>query len=435
MQPFSPRSLQVAAGLLSSLVLAAAGCPAEDTGPTFHADVAPLLQRECMSCHQEGGIAPFALTTFAEASAQSALIAFSVQSRRMPPSNLDNSGDCMTFPEGRWLSDEEIAVFTGWHEAGAPEGSAPATPIEPLPLVTLGDQAEGLVDVVMAEPYTPVGSAREPNDDYRCFILDPERDVDSWLTAYEILPGEPDEVHHMLLFSLLSDEAEAAAADLDAADNRPGFECFGDAGVDDTNLLAVWAPGKDALRYPEGTGLFVPANRKLVMQLHYNLLNGATPDQTALRLQFADRVEKDALLVPLADDDLTVEGGLPDASYGFTVPLLGLPEPLEMHGVFPHMHTLGRTLEFSRQPISDPDGLQRQCLASVPRWDFHWQEVAFYDAPVLLDGGDRLDVQCTFDTTSREGPVVWGEGTEDEMCLVFVYLTRENGQPVAELID
>jgi hypothetical protein len=413
-------------------VLAAAGCP-ENTGPTYHTDIAPLLQRECMSCHQEGGIGPFELTTYDQAKAQKDLMAFSVAARRMPPGILDNSGDCQHFPDARWLSEEDIALFAAWAEADAPEGQAPAEAIRPLPLA--GISGDGIIDVIMDEPYTPEGSPNEPNDDYRCFILDPERTVDSWLTGYEIVPGEPAEVHHMLLFSMLDADADAAAQALDDADPRPGFQCFGDSGVDDTNLLAVWAPGRDAVTYPEGTGLFVPAGRKLVMQLHYNLLSGALPDQTALRLRFANEVQKDALLVPIADDDLTLEGGLPKAEYSFTVPLLGLPEPLEIHGAFPHMHTLGRTLTFSRQAIADQQGEQRECLAHVPNWNFHWQEVAFYDAPIIVDGSERLDVSCTFDTSSRSEDILWGEGTEDEMCLVFVYLTRENGLPVAEVID
>lgn len=412
--------------------VAMTACPAPEATSTWHSDIAPLFQNECMSCHQEGGIGPFPLTTYDEVVARKDLVGFSVSTRRMPPSNFDNSGDCQHYPDARWLDDDEIARVVAWVESGAPEGTAPATPLTPP--VLPGLSGDGIIDVVMAEPYTPVPTAQEPNDNYRCFILDPQRTTDGWLTGYEIVPGVPAEVHHMLLFSLLSDEAETDAQALDDTDAEPGFECFGDAGVDDTNLLAVWAPGRDAVEYPEGTGLFVAGGHKLVMQVHYNLLSGAEPDQTALRLRFTDQVQKDALLVPIADDDLTLEGGLPQTEYSFTQPLLGLPEPIEIHGTFPHMHTLGRTLTFTRQPIVDGDS-SKECLTRVPNWNFHWQELAFYEEPILVDGSERLDITCTFDTTGREGQVFWGEGTQDEMCLVFVYLTRETGEPVAEIIE
>ncbi len=419
-------------GLFSATAFVIAACTPTTTTPTYHTDVAPLMQRECMSCHQAGGIAPFALTTFDEAKAQAELIAFSVASRRMPPNVLDNSGDCQTFTIARGLDDAEIKTITDWVEADTPEGAAPATALQPKPLVAL--TGDGIVSVGMSEPYTPAGSDREPNDDYRCFVLDGDVPA-GWLTGYEIVPGQPQEVHHMLLFAMLSDEAEAAVVALDAADPRPGYTCFGDSGVDqdESNLLAVWAPGRDAVTYPTGTGLAVAPGRKLVMQIHYNLLAGAAPDVTSLNLQFSASVEKDALLVALADGDLFLKAGEPEVSFTFSSPLLFLPEPLEIHGAFPHMHTLGRQLSFTRSRIAEPE--QTECLAKVNDWDFHWQEVGFYPQSILVDGGDALSITCTYDTSSRTEDISWGEGTQDEMCLVFVYLTRESGDRVLDLLE
>ncbi len=419
-----------------ALATIAACTPTSSTAPptvtNYHEHIAPLLQRECMSCHQQGGIGPFPLTTYDEVKAQKELISFSVATRRMPPNVLDNSGDCQTFTNARWLADEEIATITQWADGDAPEGIAPATPLQPLPLVSLA--GEGIVSVSMAEPYTPRGSEREPSDDYRCFILD--GDVpEGWLTGYEIIPGQPQEVHHMLLFAMLTDAADAEAQRLDDADPLPGYTCFGDSGVDndESNLLAVWAPGRDAVTYPAGTGLAVKAGRKLVMQIHYNLLAGAVADVTRLNLQFSNRVEKDALLMPIADGGLYLQAGQPEVNFTFSTPLIGLPEPLEIHGAFPHMHTLGRQLRFTRSRIADPS--QTECLANVTAWDFHWQEVGFYPDSILVDGGDKLSISCTFDTSSRTEDVSWGEGTQDEMCLVFVYLTRENGERVLDLLE
>src|SRR5690242_1104511 len=35
--------------------------------PTFHEDIAPLLQAHCQHCHTKGGLAPFPLLTFEDA--------------------------------------------------------------------------------------------------------------------------------------------------------------------------------------------------------------------------------------------------------------------------------------------------------------------------------------------------------------------------------
>ena len=37
--------------------------------------------------------------------------------------------------------------------------------------------------------------------------------------------------------------------------------------------------------------------------------------------------------------------------------------------------------------------------------------------------GDTVNVTCHYDTRSRSTPVTWGNGTQDEMCLSFFYIT------------
>src|SRR3954466_11787693 len=85
-----------------------AGCPAASKGPTYHKDIAPLMAEQCAQCHQDGGIAPFPLITYADAKAHAQEAAFAVGARLMPPSNIDASGSCRTFQDSRWLSDEQI---------------------------------------------------------------------------------------------------------------------------------------------------------------------------------------------------------------------------------------------------------------------------------------------------------------------------------------
>ena len=53
--------------------------------PTFSHDVAPLLYARCVSCHREGGVAPFPLVTYAAAAKRAGLIATVTAKRYMPP--------------------------------------------------------------------------------------------------------------------------------------------------------------------------------------------------------------------------------------------------------------------------------------------------------------------------------------------------------------
>ena len=46
-----------------SLPALLAACEQPKAAPTYHANIAPLYAEQCVSCHQEGGIAPFSLVT------------------------------------------------------------------------------------------------------------------------------------------------------------------------------------------------------------------------------------------------------------------------------------------------------------------------------------------------------------------------------------
>jgi hypothetical protein len=94
-----------------------------------------------------------------------------------------------------------------------------------------------------------------------------------------------------------------------------------------------------------------------------------------------------------------------------------LPLPIKLYGVGPHMHTLGQTLHV------ETTGEHGQCLADTPRWDFHWQSLWWYNTPLRVRPTDTVHLTCTYDTSSRMTDTHWGEGTSDEMCLVFFYVT------------
>src|SRR5688572_14011872 len=127
------------------------GCEPAVVGVTYHKDIAPLFAEQCVQCHQDGGIAPFSLVTYAEAKANADAAAIFTAARLMPPMTVDASGSCRTYKDARWLDDNEIALIEEWAAAGAPEGEAPEVPLEIPPVDALTD-ANHFVE--MAEPYT-----------------------------------------------------------------------------------------------------------------------------------------------------------------------------------------------------------------------------------------------------------------------------------------
>ncbi|HET6610472.1 MAG TPA: hypothetical protein VFG83_00710 [Kofleriaceae bacterium] len=379
-------------------------------GPTFYEDVAPLLYDNCVTCHRDGGIAPFSLVTYEDAKSAAPRIAYQVENRLMPPWNVDNSGDCNTFQDARWLEDDEIATIAAWADGDRAEGDPAAAPAVPEPAPGLS-QIDAVAE--MGESYTP----GDLTNDYRCFVVDPGIAADTFLTAFEVVPGEPKIVHHMLLFAVKAADVQAAV-DLDAADPGPGYQCFGGP-VAPSSLVAVWAPGVTVYDYPEGTGLPIAANSQMILQIHYHPVPGeGLADRTKVNLKLADTVDKPGVMTLVANTGLTLPPHQENVASGTTATLPDWVGPISVWAAFPHMHTLGQTLEVG----ITHDG-RRQCAINVPNWRFEWQQGYNYTEPLLVSGGDEIDITCTYDTRSRETTTTWGEGTEDEMCLSFFYLT------------
>ncbi|MCY1059479.1 monooxygenase [Nannocystis sp. SCPEA4] len=378
--------------------------------PTYYRDVAPLLASMCTECHRSGGIAPFGLSTYEEAAPFAALVARSAVERTMPPYNLDNSGACNTYVGAPWLADGDIATLTAWAQAGAPAGDPTHETLESPPAWQL-DRVD--LTLEMPVPYAPI----EPIvDDYRCFILEPDLDEDAFVTAFEVRLGRPDVVHHLTLYALDSAKDEQDAAALDAADEGPGYTCFGEAQVPSRWLVGT-GPHDRGGPLPAGTGLRIGAGRKAVLQLHYNWHNGSAPDRTAVDLKLEPMVPREAAIQGVSKTHFELPPGQPAVLVQATETM---DADYTVWGVWPHMHNLGRELRVTAKHAGG-----ESCVAQVNRYQFHWQLFAFYEQPLHVREGDTLHLTCTYDTTGRDTPTKWGFGTDDEMCIGFFYVTRD----------
>src|SRR5689334_11929662 len=96
--PASSRWIPALAALTAALAAACSESadpqPGATAGPTYHKDVAPILQQNCQTCHRPGDIAPFPLTSYAEASAVAGLMATTTRARAMPPWGAFETDEC-----------------------------------------------------------------------------------------------------------------------------------------------------------------------------------------------------------------------------------------------------------------------------------------------------------------------------------------------------
>ncbi len=277
-----------------------------DSGPTWYRDVLPIVQEHCQGCHLPGGIAPFSLDSYETAATMHLAMADAVAMRRMPPWKPDDA--CRSLKHSRRLSDAQIQTLVQWSELGAREGD----PVDAPPPSTTRPGLEWVDATVSPEaPYLP---NRDVTDDYRCFVVPPALSAQKDIIGFDVVPGTPKQVHHVILFALPEGEARA----LDASGPGLGWTCYGGPGTQSLNLRMVggWVPGSTATRYPENTGVRIRAGHVLVMQVHYNLASGAPEqDHTQVRLQYAKSPVRDpALVFPITISNFNI----PPNSTGYT---------------------------------------------------------------------------------------------------------------------
>jgi hypothetical protein len=291
-------------------------------------------------------------------------------SRIMPPFAVDNSGECHTYRDARWLTDDEIATLGAWADAGAPRGEG----VERARAAQLPGLDNPDVVVDMGASYTVL--YRDGEDDLRCFLVDPGLDQDRFLTAFEVVPGDAEIVHHMILFAVKDPENIAAIEQRDAESADLGYPCgAGERVGRGATPLSGWAPGVRTVSMPDGVGTRIPAGARIVMQIHYHL-HDAEPrsDRTRVKLRLATSVAEETVsgLAGVAGVTFPIEPGNSDAvvtgSRSLSVLRGSGASSIKLYGVFPHMHTRARSMSIWWEPPAN-DPRADVCVAEVPRYD------------------------------------------------------------------
>ncbi len=466
--------------LLGALLLR--GSPAEagtSAAPSFARDVAPIIRDKCAGCHRLGGIAPFPFRTAKDVASRAPLIASAIRERRMPPWPPGSRSPALVGQAQRTLTSRQRDTILRWISSGARvDARTVGSPSAAVSKPRLGETVRKLTLPVAYTPHAAPGVT----DDYRCFLVDPKLDQDSFVTAARIEPDQAAVVHHVILFSVPA-ASLAGAKRLDAAAAGAGWSCFGGtgipappgsgpgAGLDDAPWITAWAPGWGTDRFRDGTGVRLEAGSQVVMQVHYNLLNGRKPDRSSAVLTTVPasaglRAVETMLLPapielpctksesgPLCDRtaalfDLVEKYGQ-DAGFApagllllcgksATKPPTGavsfcdrrITAPTTVQAVAGHMHLLGRSIRVDLNPGTP----RARVLLDIPAWDFHWQAVYQLAKPVRVGPGDVVRVTCRHDAALRRLAqpasartpryTMWGEGTTDEMCLGILQVTR-----------
>jgi hypothetical protein len=375
---------------------------------TFTKDIAPIIWTRCAACHRPGEIGPFSLLTYDDVKRRATLIGTVTSRRLMPPWKPEPGKGA--FQGDRRLPDAELQKLQQWIAAGAPEGNPADLP--PKPEWGSGWHL-GTPDLVvrMDEPYTV---RADGPDAFRTFVIAVPLAKARYVRAIEFQPGNARVVHH----ANLGVDRTQASRQLDRRDAEPGYDgnMVIDARYPEGQLLG-WTPGQAPHASPAGMPWRLEPGSDLVVQLHLQPTGKVETLRASVGVFFTDTPPaRTPIGLRLGSETIDIPPG--EHAYAiadrYTVPV-----DLDVLAVQPHAHNLARRMEAD---ATLPDGTIRPLIA-INDWDFRWQDVYRFVAPVALPKGTTIAMRYTYDNSADNvrnphrppARVVWGQNTTDEM--------------------
>ena len=420
---------------------------------SFSRDIEPIVTATCAQCHTGNGPGTphVRMDTAGDVAEIAAAAAGLVSARLMPP--WPASSASVPFA-GDWsLSDDEIAAIAAWAADGAPLDVDSGKSMEPAAGVFGLDNP----DMVLT-PENGFDGGPSDDDQYRCFVYDPQVTDQAWIEAYEFVPDQTAVVHHAIGY-LVPAAMRDRARDRAAEDDAGGWECFGASGIGVDDIFLGWAPGQGPVRMPAGSGVRLNAGDFLVIQIHYHFDVDAQTDFSAMALDLAapgqqlDDVVVEEFIAPaeipcgegesgpLCERSAAIEnaiakygregvaasgilaacGGPSSVDFVDGIASARCDNPIGTHGqivsVLGHEHELGNSFRLTL----NPDTPDERVLLDIPRWEFGWQFNYYPTDEIIVQPGDWVRIECSWDRALRDPElepayVVWADGTDDEMC-------------------
>jgi hypothetical protein len=420
--------------------------PANASAPTFNADVAPILQANCVTCHRAGEMAPMSLVSYEEARPWARAIKAKVLTREMPPWFADPQFG--RFRNERRLTQGQIDTLVAWVDAGAPQGTgSPPVPrrfvpnssgfMDRPPDYVLQMPAEIAIPATGEPPYVKLWSKSPfPRDVY--------------IEAIELRPGNRKVTHHSSVGGMpLPDGARVRTAPAwpggPTAKDAVAVLRDGSPAVDGTttgNVLVFYVPGGGFERFRPGMARRLRRNDYLLWSIHYQPTGQPETDRHTLALWLAKAPPTHEVVVAAASESHFVEGQpvsagdprllapIPPYADNFErTGVITFKEPVTLVGLWPHMHRYGKDMTFV---VTYPDG-RRETLLRVPKYDVAWEIQYELQEPLKLPPGSSIAATAHWDNSrsnprnpAPDQPVAWGLQSWNEMFGPFLEIVYDN---------
>jgi len=393
------------------------GCAIERTlpngqkGPSYYPQVKGVLDKNCLRCHDAGGVAPMSFATYAGARRYANNIASVVAQRQMPPWKADPS--VHMYANLRSLSEEDRKTLMQWSATGAAAGIQTITQKsdERRPSLTWDSE------LMPAAMHTI--KAGGP-DEYRTFIIPTNFNEDKWIDAIDFKPSNPKVVHRIIGFV---DASHGARKHADT-NSSLGYSNFGGLLSQPDADLGAWFPGNPLQVLQDGVAWKLPKGADILVQVHYHPTGKVESDAPTVQMHFATGpIKRERRLLSLSRSDLYLPAGaIKPMSVAHRV-----DQAISIHSIMPHMHFAGKSITVT---VTTPDG-KVTSLLGIRDWDIYWQEAYLFQKPIDVPVGSVIAVNAVYDNSvaNPRQPHVppkdihFGETSKDEKLLVYIGYT------------
>ena len=383
---------------------------------SYTKDIVPILKDNCVSCHHDGAIGPWSMSSHAMVRGWSEMMREVVMTRRMPPGQIDTHVS-KPIADVAGLTRIERQKLVHWIDAGAPmDGDT-----DPLAALTFDDPKFSLGEPDMVFKVAAQGIPATGIVDYRYVPVQLNLDHDIWVRAIEFVPGDREVLHHVIAYV-------SSPADKTVRGRQTG-SARGES-------VGGFAPGRQPDAFRDNSGRLIKKGSNLLLQMHYTTSGKETVDATEVGIFIHEK--------PPA---YVMAGGVA-GERRFFVPAHAKEYKLEgeqlierdayLYSMTPHMHFRGKYMNYTAEY---PDGTS-EILLSVPKYDFNWQFSYQLEEPLFLPAGTRLVAKGAMDNSERNRsnpdpskPVHFGLQTKHEMFFGFTTLRYVGDTPESLLSD
>jgi len=387
--------------------------PSRIASPTYFADIQPLIERHCASCHHEGTAAPFPLQSYRDVKRRAAQIADMVAAGMMPPWEPNSHGELLD--ENR-ITPEDSAMLRRWVELGAPSGDNHTRPPDlRKPEIPLGTPS------AILSPKSPVTIAADAGDFYHCYVLPTHYGTDKYLSAIAFQPGNPHVADHALEYLDVHRQVRL----LNHTQPGSGFTVSrSSSGLLPSMVIGGWGISTPARPYPQGSGLLLPKDADLLLEVHYHGTGKPETDLPKVLLYFCDKPpDKQVRTAPVMVSPLRLIAG--SQSFMGERPVRSA---ISIIGVMPYLRARGRSLSLG---MIAPDTAFREML-NTPHWDFNWIGNYRYKEPIHVPAASLLMLKANFAPREDRGvgadtakPIGWGDTLDDENAVAYIFYTTD----------